>query len=183
MAPLGPERTADESLATDARLIRTVRWRLVLWSGLSTLLVLAVLGAALYVVVARNLEANGVAQLTARSGQFAHRPDPRSGPGQGFSFGGGSSGTFALVANESGEPVGPGSVFIPDGFPVKAGIDAARSGGVDIRTLVVDGTPIRVRTEQAASNIGTVYVQVVQLRLAEVQTLDAMRTILLVGGL
>jgi len=172
-----------ESLAADARLIRDVRRRLVLWSGLSTLLVLVVLGAALYLVVARNLEANGVAQLNAPAAEFIRRPDPRSGAGQGFSFGGGSSGTFALVANESGEPVGPGSVFIPDGFPVKAGIDAARTGSVDIRTLVVDGTPIRVRTEQAASNIGTVYVQVVQLRLAEVQTLDAMRTILLVGGL
>src|SRR3954471_15926732 len=93
-----------ESVAADGRLIRDVRRRLVLWSGLSTLLVLVVLGAALYLVVARNLEANGVAQLNARAAELIHR-DPRSGPGQGFSFGGGSSGTFAVVANEAGQPV------------------------------------------------------------------------------
>src|SRR5436305_14767 len=173
---------AAESLAADSRLIRTVRWRLVLWSGLSTLLVLAVLGAALYLVVARNLEANGISQLAARSAEFAHRPDPRSGPGQGFSFGGGSSGTFALIADDSGEAVGPGSFFIPEAFPIKAGIDAARASGVDIRTTVVDGTPIRVRTEKADSNIGTVYIQVIQDRTAEQQTLDAILRVLLVGG-
>jgi two-component system, OmpR family, sensor histidine kinase CiaH len=173
---------AAESLAADSRLIRTVRWRLVLWSGLSTLLVLAVLGAALYLVVARNLEANGISQLAARSAEFAHRPDPRSGPGQGFSFGGGSSGTFALIADDSGQAVGPGSFFIPEAFPIKAGIDAARTNGVDIRTMVVDGTPIRVRTEKADSNIGTVYIQVIQDRTAEQQTLDAILRVLLVGG-
>jgi two-component system, OmpR family, sensor histidine kinase CiaH len=182
IAPPGPDRTAGESLATDARLIRTVRWRLVLWSGLSTLLVLAVLGAALYLVVARNLEANGVAQLTARSAQFAHRPDPRIGPGQGFSFGGGSSGTFALIANDAGDAVGPGSFFIPDAFPIQPGIDAARTSGTDIRTMVVEGTPIRVRTEKAEANIGTVYIQVIQDRTAEQQTLDAILRVLLVGG-
>jgi signal transduction histidine kinase len=173
---------AAESLATDSRLVRDVRRRLVLWSGLSTLVVLAVLGAALYLVVARNLEANGVSQLTARSAEFARRPDPRLGAAQGFSFGGGSSGTFALIANDAGQPVGPGSFFIPAVFPVKAGIDAARTTGVDIRTTVVDATPIRVRTQKADSDIDTVYIQVIQDRTAEQQTLDAILRVLLVGG-
>jgi len=178
----GGDPALAESLAADGRLIRTVRWRLVVWSGLSTLVVLALLGAALYWVVARNLEANGIEQLQARSQEFARRPDPRSGPGQGFSFGGGSSGTFALVANDQDQPVGPSSFFMPDAFPIKAGIDAARSTGVDIRTLEVDGTPIRVRTEKADSNIGTVYIQVIQDRTAEQQTLDAILRVLLIGG-
>ena len=182
VATSGPDPTIAESLASDAGLIRTVRWRLVLWSGLSTLVVLAVLGVALYLVVARNLETTGINQLTFRSQQFAHFQDPRSGPGQGFSFGGGASGTFALIANDQGQAVGPGSFFMPSEFPIEAGIDAARTSGVDIRTTVVDGTPVRVRTEKADSNIGTVYIQVIQDRTAEQQTLDAIVRVLFLGG-
>jgi signal transduction histidine kinase len=168
-------------------MIRNVRLRLVVWSGLSTLLVLVVLGASLYLVVANNLQANGNEQLQARTAEFARRP---FGPGQGFVFGGGSSGTFALIANDSGQALGPNgeplptsNALIPDQLPLTAGIDAARSSGVDTRTTVVNGVPFRVRTTKADSDIGTVYVQVLQDRSAEVQTLDAMRTILLGGGL
>jgi signal transduction histidine kinase len=178
----GGDPADERARATDGRLIRGVRVRLVIWSGLSTLLVLLVLGASLYAVVARNLEANGNDLLSRRTEEFARRPNP-IGPNQGFSFGGGSSGTFALVANEAGEPVGPGSVFIPEQLPLQAGIDAARTSGVDTRTTEVDGIPIRVRTTKADSDIGTVYIQVIQDRSAEQQTLDAMRTILLGGGL
>jgi signal transduction histidine kinase len=189
IAAPGGDPAAAESVAADGRLIRNVRRRLVLWSGLSTLVVLVVLGAALYVAAARTLESDGVRQLDNRAALFIAQlrtgRDPRLGPGQGFSFGGGSSGTFALIANDAGQPVGPGSLFIPTGFPVEAGIDAARSSGLDIRTAVVEGTPptpIRVRTERADSNIGTVYIQVIQDRTAEQQTLDAILRVLLVGG-
>ena len=185
----GRDPDALESVAADGRLVRDVRRRLVLWSGLSTLVVLVVLGAALYVAAARTLESDGVRQLDNRAALFIAQlrtgRDPRFGAGQGFSFGGGSSGTFALVANDAGAPVGPGSLLIPNGFPVEAGIDAARSTGLDIRTAVVNGTPptpIRVRTEKADSNIGTVYIQVIQDRTAEQQTLDAILRVLLVGG-
>jgi signal transduction histidine kinase len=183
-APAPASTVADpadrEALADEGRLIRTVRLRLVLWSGLSTLLVLLVLGAALYVVVAGNLERNGNDQLAARTAEFARRP---FGPGQGFAFGGGSSGTFALIANDAGQQVGPNAPFIADQLPLTAGIDAARRAGVDTRTAVVNGVPVRVRTTKADSDIGTVYVQVIQDRSAEVQTLDAMRNVLLGGGL
>jgi signal transduction histidine kinase len=47
----------------------------------------------------------------------------------------------------------------------------------------VNGVPFRVRTTKADSDIGTVYIQVLQDRSAEVQTLDAVRTTLLGGGL
>ena len=172
---------ADErALAADARLIRGVRWRLVLWSGLTTLVVLAILGVALYLVVAGNLEKNGNDQLAARTAEFARRP---FGPGQGFSFGGGSSGTFGLIANDAGRQVGPSPQFIPDQLPLTAAIDAARATGVDTRTAVVNGVPFRVMTTKADSDIGTVYIQVLQDRSAEVQTLDAVRTTLLGGGL
>ena len=180
---LGTGDPADQrALAADARLIRGVRWRLVLWSGLTTLVVLAALGVALYVSAARTLEANGIKQLDNRAAAYLVDHDPRSGPGQGFAFGGGSSGTFAFVANDAGQPVGRGPFALPDGLPVQAGIDAARTSVLDIRTTVVDDLPIRVRTEKADSNIGTVYIQVIQDRTAEQQTLDAIRTVLLLGG-
>jgi signal transduction histidine kinase len=179
LAPGNGDPADQRALEADGRLIRGVRWRLVFWSALSTLVVLAVLGAALYLVVAGNLEKNGNDQLAARTAEFARRP---FGPGQGFSFGGGSSGTFALIANDAGHQVGPSAPFVPDQLPLTAAIDAARDTGVDTRTAVLNGVSFRVRTTKADSDIGTVYIQVLQDRSAEVQTLDAVRTTLLGGG-
>ena len=58
----GAEQAA---LKSEQRLIRRTRWRLVLWSGASTLVVLLVLGAALYAAVARTLVTASVDKLTA----------------------------------------------------------------------------------------------------------------------
>src|SRR5512144_2932717 len=112
--PVAGDPADQQARAAEGQLVRGVRLRLVLWSGLSTLLVLLVLGAALYLVVERNLAATGDELLKSRTAEFARRP---FGPGQGFSFGGGSSGTFALVANDAGQPVGPNTPFIPDQLP------------------------------------------------------------------
>src|SRR5512133_877230 len=90
---------ADErALAADGRLLRGVRWRLVLFSGLTTLVVLAVLGVALYTVAAGSLETAGKQALDDRAQAFRQHPDPGGGPGQGFAFGGAGSGTYALLA-------------------------------------------------------------------------------------
>ena len=181
--PLGGDPADARALAADNRLIRGVRWRLVLWSGLTTLVVLAILGIALYAVAARTLEANGIKQLDARAAAFRQHPDPGGGPGQGFAFGGSSSGTFALLADDTGAPIALGRpVIIPDGLPVVAGIDAARAAGADVRVVTVGDTSVRVRTEQVDSRIGTLYIQVIQDRTAEQQTLDAIRSVLLFGG-
>src|SRR5947207_1323271 len=178
---------ADQrAVAADARLIRGVRWRLVLWSGLTTLIVLAVLGVALYAVAASSLEAAGRRQLDTRALAFRQHPDPCGGPGQGFIFGGSASGTFALLVDDSGAPVAciRGSQIVPDGFPIEAGVDAARTAGLDIRTTVISGIPIRVRTEKAQSTLGDIlYIQVIQDRLSEVQTLNSILNVLLAGGL
>jgi signal transduction histidine kinase len=181
--PIERDSADQKAVAADAGLIRNVRLRLVAWSGLTTLLVLAVLGAALYLSAAQTLEASGLRQLENRISAFRRHPDPGGGPGQGFSFGGGSSGTFALVADADGDPLGPGGFSVPTGFPVQAGIDAAKVNGSDTRLTVVQDTPVRVRTEQANSNIGTVYIQVIQDRTAEQQTLDGILRVLVVGGL
>lgn len=184
VAPRTGDPADERALAADRRLIRGVRWRLVLWSGLTTLVVLAILGIALYAVAAGSLEGAGTKQLDDRATAFRQHPDPGGGPGQGFIFGGNSSGTFALLADDTGAPVGRGGLFVPDGLPVEAGIDAARATGLDIRTTTVGTIPLRVRTERALTTADqVVYIQVIQDRSAELKTLDAIRTVLLVGGL
>ena len=54
------------ALAQEAQLIHRTRWRLVAWSGISTLIVLVILGAALYAAVAGTLAGASEDQLSAR---------------------------------------------------------------------------------------------------------------------
>ena len=170
-----------EALAADARLIRRVRWRLVAFSGGTTLLGRVALGGARYLSAAAPLQARGGPPLQQRAAAFREHPEPGR-PGQGFSFGGGSSGTFALLTDADGNPIGPGGFSIPDGLPIEAGIDGARTAGTDVRVTDVGGLPLRVRTEKADSTIGTVYIQVIQDRTTERDTLDAILRVLLFGG-
>ena len=62
---LPTETTAPELAAetADSRLVRHVRRNLVLWSGGTTLVILLVLAAALYVAVAGSLASSATAQL------------------------------------------------------------------------------------------------------------------------
>ena len=176
---------ADErALAADGLLIRGVRWRLVLFSGLTTLIVLAVLGAALYGTVARSLESTGVQVLTDRTNQIVdvlENPRGRPGPEYGFIFGGDSSGTYAFAVDANGINVTRG-IQLPAGLPVPDTIDAAVRTGSDLRSAVVGNVPVRAMTERASSAIGDIYVQVIQDRSAEQRTLDTMLNVLLVGG-
>lgn len=179
----GPNDGAEtEALAADGRLIRRVRWRLVAWSGLSTLAVLVVLGAALYLIAAQTLEAQGLKQLDNRIDQLRGiRPDIDD-PGLGFIFGGAGSGTFAMVLDKEGDAVGRHPPPIPDGLPIQASIDASVAAQRDVRLATVRDTPLRVLTERIDTNIGPVYVQVIGDRTTEETTLNAMLAVLLVGG-
>ncbi|HET9615425.1 MAG TPA: HAMP domain-containing sensor histidine kinase [Candidatus Limnocylindrales bacterium] len=181
----GPDRVATESLAADGRLIRDVRLRLVLWSGLSTLVVLAVLGAILYGVAAQTLQANGVQQLADRTNQIVdaiHNPGGRpAGPEYGFIFGGNSSGTFAMALDADGNNLGRG-VVLPQGLPVHDSLSAAIAAGSDVRPASIGSLPIRAMTERVTTEVGDIYIQVIQDRRAEQQTLDAILRVLLVGG-
>ncbi len=183
-AALGGDPADERALAADGRLIRGVRWRLVLWSALSTLVVLAVLGAALYGTVAQSLASTGVQVLADRTNQIVdilENPRGRPGPEYGFIFGGDSSGTYAFAADADGTNVTRG-IQLPAGLPVLDSIHAAVRTGSDLRSATVGDLPVRAMTERASSSIGDVYVQVIQDRSAEQRTLDTMLNVLLLGG-
>jgi signal transduction histidine kinase len=189
--------TADQQASeSDAQLVRAVRWRLVAWSGGSTLLVLLALGIALYVSVASSLQATGLAALESRASDVAAfvRGRPPSGDDSpvNFIFGNGGS-TFAILISPDGAAIGPRQFPIPDGLPDLDAATAAGKSGRDVRlsTITVQsfpGTgqievPVRQLTEPAESTQGRFFVQVVQDRTAEVRTLESLVLVLVVGGL
>ncbi len=182
--PARPAEDAAEqqAVAADARLVRSVRWRLVAWAGGTTLLVLLALGALLYVSVARSLESAGRRQLEDRADVIRAvltRTVPQD-PDTGFLFG---SATFAMVVDGDGRPLVRPQDRIPDGLPNLQSIDAAAQGGLDVRVASAgDGVPTRVLTERIDLPARSVFVQVTQDRTAEQRTLDVMLAVLLVGG-
>lgn len=202
--PDGPrvEHVDDDAeqaaLANEARLVRRVRWRLVAWSGLSTLVVLGALAVALYAAVANTLASASVTQLTDRAAPLVQALEgTEAGPQDqfplGYVFGGGN--TTLLVFDNQGQPVQIGNrpVVVPDGLPDAAGLAAARTApdGTDIRTSTLDlattpviEVPIRVLTRKvvAQQDGNTYFLQVLQDRSTEAETLNALLTVLLVGG-
>jgi signal transduction histidine kinase len=180
--------------AVDAQLVRDVRWRLVAWSGGSTLLVLLALGVALYLSVASSLEATGVAALNQRAQEietFGRRPGgPGDEPPIDIVFGGG--GTFAILIAPNGTPIGPRQIPIPDGLPDRDAAVMAASLGEDLRTSTItvrspgagaQDVPVRQLTIPLDTAQGRFFVQVVQDRTAEERTLQSLLLVLLLGGL
>ncbi len=187
---------ADRAAAdADGRLVRSVRWRLVAWSGGSTLLVLVLLGIALYVSVGRSLEASGMAVLDDRARDIARfieggRPGGGSSP---YEVVFGAGGTFALLITPDGTAVGPRQLPMPGGLPDRAAAELAGTRGRDVRlaTITVQSfragetleVPVRQLTVPADSAQGRYFVQVVQDRTAEVRTLESLVLVLVLGGL
>lgn len=174
----------DHPTTDDAALIRSVRRRLILWSGGTTLVVLVVLGSLLYAAVGRSLAAAGERQLVDRSDTI--RRFISQGPGGrplplGFLFGGGSAATFAFVVGPTGQVFGPPQE-LPNGLPNDASVESARTTGTDVRTAEIDRVPIRLRSEAVKGPTGTFVIQVVQDRTSEQRTLDVLLLVLLVGG-
>ena len=180
----------------DARMLARVRWRLVAWSAGSTLVVLLLLGAALYGAVRASFDRTGTAQLEQRAAALVdlvrHRPGEnlprRGGPSRGGEsefgrpvFGGPASGTVALVVDRHGESVGP----LPPGaseLPVRDGVLAALAGSRDVRLVSVDGTPTRVLTEPLDIAGERFALQVLKDRTAEQRALTVLLVVLVVGG-
>jgi len=185
--PANEDRVDQQARQGDARLVRGVRWRLVLFSGGTTLLILLALGALLYVRVASSLETTGVAQLDARAAslkQFLGGSDnPGNGPPTGLIFGGGSSGTFAVLVTADGQRIGDLDDGVPVGLPNEGSVAAAWQTGRDVRDTVLADVPVRILSETASSQIGPVVIQVVQDRTDEQKTLDVISDVLIFGGL
>ena len=185
--PASDDRVDEQARQGDARLVRRVRWRLVLFSGGTTLLILLALGALLYVRVASSLETTGVAQLDARAAslkQFLGGSDnPGNGPPTGLIFGGGSSGTFAVLITADGQRIGDLDDGVPTGLPNVGSVAAAWQTGRDVRDTVLADVPVRILSVTASSRIGPVVIQVVQDRTDEQKTLDVISDVLIFGGL
>lgn len=177
-----------EVTSAEGRLLRGVRMNLALWSGGITLAVLVVLGVVLFVAVERSLTAASVAQLESTARIITGgRPDPDDLGEGGVRFGGPGSGTFSLVADESGEVLigeGRNDDRVPEGLPSLPGIDAVvATGERDIRNGdIAEGTPVRILTEPVRLRGDIVYLQVVGDRTAEIRTLGVLVAVLVVGG-
>ncbi|MBA3875725.1 MAG: hypothetical protein C0498_02105 [Anaerolinea sp.] len=186
----GPDAAEDQALAADARLIQSVGRRLVAWAAGTTLLVLVVLAVALYLSVSSTLETSGVRQLDLRVDTLSglvdgHGPGHRPNDGDlptGYIFGGGSSGTFAVVLYDDGTVLAPQEAGLPSGIPDDASFEAALATGRDIRLGTVAETPVRVLTRRVRTPTATLYIQVFQDRTAEQRTLDGLLAVLLAGG-
>jgi signal transduction histidine kinase len=179
----------DAAVAEDARLIAGVGRRLVLWAAGTTLVVLVVLGIALYASVSQSLATSGLQQLDSRASGLRHliegpggRPPDGEDIPTGIIFGGGTSGTFALILDAKGAPILPRNLRAMAGLPDAASLAAAQEGGRDVRLGSVDSAPVRILTVSAQSRVGTVYLQVFQDRTAEERTLNVLLAVLLGGG-
>ena len=119
--------------------------------------------------------------------------NPGTGPQQGYVFGGGN--TVPYIFDDKGAPVQVGDrpAPVPDGLPIQGGIDAANTApdSTDVRTASLQlstqppvTVPLRVMTVKvtAQQDGNTYYIQVLQDRSTEVETLQALLTVLLVGG-
>jgi signal transduction histidine kinase len=174
------EATAIE---VDRGLVRSVRRRLVLWSGGVTLAILVVLGTIIYVAVANSLAAQGTQVLEARAEAIVESLRRPGSPRLGLAFGGRASGTIAFLVDPSDRAVGPPGSEYPEGLPDTDSIKAARETGRDVRTVRISDVPVRILSDDVPSGAGLYVIQVVADRTSEQQTLDVLAIVLVVGGL
>ena len=182
---------------TDAQLVRDVRRRLVAWSGGSTLLVLLVLGVVLYASVANTLASASMGQLSGRIDPVTNALEGRAvDPGQPpspFGFQPGRGNTFLFAFDDQGKAVqlGREPVVVLAGLPQADSIQAARQAGdgEDVWTGELDlgqsQIPVRILTQRVTYQADgqTYFLQALQDRSTEVETLSALLAVLVVGGI
>jgi two-component system sensor histidine kinase CiaH len=204
--------TADESSAratarstsseptTDAALVRRVRWRLLAWSGGSTLVVLLVLGSVLYAAVASSLAKAATDQLYFRAKSVVEAtvnsvaaPFPGAPPPlfQGVTkvdgqpvlvIGGPASGTLAILTQAGGTEAGAG--MAPDELVDKSAlVTASQTGQQVVSEATIAGVNWRALTLPIATPTGTMLVQVLGDRTDEQRTLAVLLVVLIAGGL
>ena len=147
---------------------------------------LVVLGAALYLIAARTLERSWRPAADGPSRRVFASTRTRAAPAFGFSFGGNSSGTIALLADENGDALNPARRpratcrGIPGRVRHRAPLGRRASTS---ETTEISGVPVRGPDRDGRPRTsGTVFIQVIQDRTTEQATLDAMLRLLLVGG-
>jgi two-component system, OmpR family, sensor histidine kinase CiaH len=185
---------------SDAALVGRVRWRLLAWSGGSTLVVLLVLGSVLYAAVAGSLAKAATDQLTGRAKSVVGGvmagiavPPPGKLPMDvqgvttidalpGLVIGGPASGTVAIVTQ-----VGSGATR-PDRPPDElidksALLTVGQTGQSLVTETTIAGVPWRVLTVPIDTPQGTMIVQILGDRTDEQRTLGILLVVLIVGGL
>jgi signal transduction histidine kinase len=176
----------------DARLVRHVRRRLLLFSGGSTLLVLLVLGVALYAATANTLASASVSQLSARVDPVASAlqgtaTDHQQPPGFGFQLGAGNTFLFAFDSQGQAVQLGRDPYALIQGLPQQASLAAARTApdGRDTWTGELSIGPVRILTQRVTYQADgqTYFLQALQDRSTEVDTLDMLLVVLILGGL
>jgi two-component system sensor histidine kinase CiaH len=198
-APPPTDRSTSSEPTTDAALVRRVRWRLLAWSGGSTLVVLLVLGSVLYAAVAGSLAKAATDQLYGRAtsvvanavNSFAGPYPPIVPPGfqgvtqvdgqPGLVIGGPASGTVATLTQVNGPDIGtrPGEEFID-----KTALTAvSQTGQPSITEATIAGVSWRVLTLPIATPTGTMLVQILGDRTDEQRTLSVLLVVLIAGGL
>jgi signal transduction histidine kinase len=188
-------RTSTEP-TIDAALVRRVRWRLLAWSGGSTLVVLIALGSLLYAAVASSLAGAATDQLAGRAKNIVNGvlTGVPSGPppatkgittveGQpGLVIGGPASGTVAILTSVDGADVAVSKQ--PFELVDKAALNrAAQSGHQMVTEATIAGVPWRVLTVPVVTPNGTMLVQVLGDRTDEQRTLSVLLIVLIAGGL
>ncbi len=188
--------SADRLAAHDpsAALLAHTRRRLLLWTALSTLAALLLLGGALYATAAIMLQNTAVAQLAARAdlmqsvvsgaapppGAIFDSPIAIGGaPEFGVALGGPASGTIAVLVAADGTILPPG---IPAVLTDAQGIAEARQGGIVVRSTTIEGAPVRTLSRQVVLGGQPFVVQVFGDRSTEERTLQVLLGILVVGG-
>jgi signal transduction histidine kinase len=192
----GPDAVDTEATEDDARLVRRVRRRLVLFSGGSTLLVLLVLGIALYAAAANTLASASLSQLedrvdpwvSALQGTASAQSQP---PDFGFQVG--TRNTLLFAFDSQGQAVQLGrEPYVPlPGLPAQASLAAARTapngrdtwtGNLSLGTATV---PVRILTQRVTYQTDgqTYFLQALQDRSTEVDTLNTLIVVLIGGGL
>ena len=190
--PGPPSRLAGtdaEADAKDARLLLRVRWRLALWSGGATLIVLLALGLAIWVTVRDSLASGGIAEARARAAAVAEYIEAGGGAATAplaITMTGRGSSTYAFLAFPE-DGAGEAKMFGAENFaapvpPDQVAVGRAFGSGLDIEELTVDGAPWRIVTERRSFGDGIPYaIQVFQDRAAEQRALDTL-ALVLVGG-
>jgi signal transduction histidine kinase len=188
-------RGAAAEPTVDVALVRRVRWRLLAWSGGSTLAVLVVLGSLLYLTVASSLAGAATDQLVGRAKSIIDTaisgipPGPQKGineiaitEGQpGLVIGGPASGTVAFVTSASG---GISAVDGPFELVDKTALAAAADSGRQVVSeATIAGVPWRVLTVPIMTPTGTMLVQILGDRTDEQRTLSVLLIVLIGGGL